>query len=96
MARRNYLDCRDYPSVSGCSVRISGTADEIVPIAVEHAVRVHAHKKSPALAREIRSLLKDEPAGRRPAKKQTKKTVVARLGRSARSRVLHPLERVQR
>jgi hypothetical protein len=87
MARRKYLDCRDYPSVSGCSLRISGTADEIVPVAVEHAVRVHAHKKSPALAREIRALLKDEPGARRSAKKKAKKAV-ARLGRSARARVL--------
>jgi hypothetical protein len=74
MARRKYLDCRDYPSVSGCSLRISGTADEIVPVAVDHAVRVHAHAKSPALAREIRALLKDEPAGRpRAAKKPAKR-----------------------
>ena len=86
MARRKYLDCRDYPSVSGCSLRISGTEDEIVPVAVEHAVRVHAHKKSPALAREIRSLLKDEPAATRVKKKAKK--AVARLGRSARARVL--------
>jgi hypothetical protein len=72
MARRKYLDCRDYPSVSGCSLRISGTEDEIVPVAVEHAVRVHAHKKTAALATEIRSLLKDEPAGRRPSAKKKK------------------------
>jgi hypothetical protein len=86
MARRKYLDCRDYPSVSGCSLRISGTEAELIPVAVEHAVSVHANKKSPALIREIRSLLKDEPAASR-AKKKAKKTV-ARLGRSARARVL--------
>lgn len=92
MARRKYIDCREYPSVSGCSLRISGTVDEIIPVAVEHAVRVHAQKKSAGLIREIRSILKDEPAGRRPAAKKAKKkaakTVAARLGRSARARVL--------
>jgi hypothetical protein len=34
---------------------------------VEHAVRVHGHTKSPALAREIRKYLKPEPAGPRKA-----------------------------
>jgi hypothetical protein len=60
MAVRKYIDCRDYPSVTGCSLRISGREDEIVPVAMEHAVRVHGHRKSPALAREIRKVLKPE------------------------------------
>ena len=64
MAVRKYIDCRDYPSVTGCSLRISGREDEIVPVAVEHAVRVHGHTKSPALAREIRKYLKPEPSAR--------------------------------
>ena len=67
MAARKYIDCREYPSATGCSLRISGREDEIVPVAVEHAVRVHGHTKSPALAREIRKYLKPEPAGRRKA-----------------------------
>lgn len=67
MAARKYLDCRDHPSVTGCSLRISGREEEVVPVAVEHAVRVHGHTKSPALAREIRKYLKPETSGRRKA-----------------------------
>ena len=55
---RKYLDCREYPSESNCSLKISGTEDEVLEAACAHAVSVHGHENSPGLRSELRSLLK--------------------------------------
>ena len=60
-ARRKYLDCREYPSEKNCSLRISGTEDEVIEAARAHAVSAHGHEDSASLREEVRSLLKDEP-----------------------------------
>jgi predicted small metal-binding protein len=57
---RKYIDCRDYPSEKNCSLRISGTEEEVLDAAVEHAVSVHGHRESADLRQELRSMLKDE------------------------------------
>ena len=60
MAKRKSIDCRDYPSEKNCSLEISGTEEEVLDAAVQHAVSVHAHENSPELRDQIRSMLKDE------------------------------------
>ena len=57
---RKYLDCRDYPSESNCSLKISGTEDEVLEAACAHAVAVHGHEDTPTFRRELRSMLKPE------------------------------------
>ena len=53
---RKYIDCRDYPSESGCSVAISADSeDELAEAAAQHAVQVHGHHDSP----ELRAMLRD-------------------------------------
>ena len=60
MAQRKFIDCREYPSEKNCSLRISGTEDEVLDVAVQHAVAAHGHENSPELREQIRSMLKDE------------------------------------
>jgi predicted small metal-binding protein len=60
MAQRKSIDCRDYPSEKNCSLRISGTAEEVLDAAVQHAVSAHGHDNTPALREQIKSMLKDE------------------------------------
>jgi len=60
--KRKFVDCRDMPSDSNCSLYISGTEEEVVSAAVAHAVLQHGHESSPELAAMIRSGLKDEAA----------------------------------
>ena len=62
MARgmRKVADCRLYPSEKGCSLMIAGTEEEVLKVAVRHAVEEHGHKNTPELRKEIRGLLKDE------------------------------------
>jgi hypothetical protein len=56
--QRKSIDCRDYPSESGCTLRIEGSEDEVLDAAVSHAIAKHGHTDSPELRDEIRKLLK--------------------------------------
>lgn len=57
---RKFIDCREFPSDSHCSVAISAdNEEELLQAAVEHAVSVHHHSDSPALRQQLRLLFKD-------------------------------------
>ena len=58
-AQRKSIDCRDYPSESGCTLRMEGTEDELLDAAVNHATSRHGHSDTPELREEIRRLLKN-------------------------------------
>jgi len=52
---RKYIDCREFPSEAQCSVAISAdNEDELLEVAVQHAVSVHKHTDSPELRSAIR------------------------------------------
>ena len=57
---RKVADCRLFPSEKNCSLTIAGTEDEVLEIAVQHAVAAHGHKNTPELRNQIRTMLKDE------------------------------------
>ena len=59
-ARRKSIDCRDYPSEKNCSLKISGTEEEVLNTAVHHATSVHGHENTPELREQIKQMLKDE------------------------------------
>lgn len=61
-AKRKVIDCRTFPSESNCSLTISGTEKEVLPVAVYHAINHHGHKDSPQLRKQIKSLLQDAKA----------------------------------
>lgn len=57
--KRQYIDCREFPSESKCTVAISAdSANELLDIAVQHAVSVHKHNDTPELRKQIRALFK--------------------------------------
>lgn len=52
---RQYVDCRELPSASGCTLALSAdTQGELENAAVQHAVAVHGEKDSPELRALIR------------------------------------------
>ena len=57
---RKVADCRLFPSEKNCSLTIAGTEEEVLEIAVQHAVASHGHKNTPELRSQIRAMLKDE------------------------------------
>ena len=57
---RKFIDCREFPSDTQCSVAISADSDdELLQVAVEHAVSVHHHQDSPELRQQLRQLFRD-------------------------------------
>ena len=60
MANRKVADCRQMPSAKNCTLTIGGSEEEVLPLAVHHAVRDHGHEDTPQLREEIRATLKDE------------------------------------
>ena len=59
-SNRKSIDCRDYPSEKNCSLKISGTEEEVLDAAVQHAASAHGHQNSPELREQLKSMLKDE------------------------------------
>lgn len=60
MANRKVADCRKFPSEKKCSLTIAGTEEEVLSVAVQHAVTSHGHKDTPELRKQIRGMLEDE------------------------------------
>ncbi len=57
---RKTVDCRNFPSEKNCTIAISGTEEEVLDLAVMHAVSSHGHPQTDELREQIRSLLQDE------------------------------------
>lgn len=61
---RKYIDCREVPSESRCSIAISADSEpELLEAAVQHAVSVHQHQDTPELRAMIRQAMHEgQPA----------------------------------
>ena len=57
---RKFIDCSEYPSDKNCTVKISGTEDEVLDVATAHAVATHGHSDTPEFREQLRGMLKDE------------------------------------
>ena len=57
---RTFVDCREFPSENNCSLKISGTKEEVLAAAVQHAVSSHGHQDSPELRGMLASGLREE------------------------------------
>jgi hypothetical protein len=60
---RKYIDCREFPSDKNCTLAISGSEEEVLDLAVLHAVNAHGHKDTHELREQLRTMLKDEAKG---------------------------------
>ena len=56
---RMYIDCREIPSDTKCTVAIAADSErELLEAAVQHAVAVHGHSDTPELREQIASAIK--------------------------------------
>ena len=60
MANRKSIDCRNYPSEKNCSLKISGTEQEVLEAAVQHASSAHGHEENLQLREQLKSMLEDK------------------------------------
>jgi len=57
---RKYVDCRQFPSETKCTVAISADSEkELMEIAVQHAVAVHGHKDTPEFRVQLKNAIKE-------------------------------------
>jgi hypothetical protein len=57
---RKFIDCREFPSESNCSVTImADTEDELLAAAVQHAVAIHRHDDTPELRAGLREVMRN-------------------------------------
>lgn len=57
---RKYIDCREFPSESKCTIAISADSEqELIDAAAQHAVRVHGHDDSPELRSQLRGAVRE-------------------------------------
>ena len=57
---RKYVDCRQFPSETKCTVAISADSEkELMEIAVQHAVAVHGHKDTPEFRGQLKQAIKE-------------------------------------
>lgn len=62
---RKYIDCRGVPGDSNCSVAISADSEEeLLEVAVQHAVGSHGHTDSPQLRQQLKESIKEGEAPR--------------------------------
>ncbi|MGF6330291.1 putative small metal-binding protein [Pseudomonas sp. BS3782 TE3695] len=57
---RKYIDCREFPSDSKCSVALCADSEnELLEAAAQHAVSVHKHTDSPELRAQLKTMFHD-------------------------------------
>jgi predicted small metal-binding protein len=57
---RKYIDCREMPSESKCTVAISADSEkELLEVAVQHAVEIHGHQDTSEFRKMLRQAIKD-------------------------------------
>jgi predicted small metal-binding protein len=56
---RKYIDCREIPSDSKCTVTIAADSDqELMEVAVQHAVAQHGHQDTPEFRQQLTGAIK--------------------------------------
>jgi predicted small metal-binding protein len=56
---RQYIDCREYPSETNCTVSIAADSEkELLEAAVQHAVTVHGHQDNEELRKTLSTVFK--------------------------------------
>jgi predicted small metal-binding protein len=57
---RKYIDCREVPSTTHCSVTIAADSEqELLDVAVQHAVAQHGHQDTPALRDQLKQAMRE-------------------------------------
>jgi predicted small metal-binding protein len=61
---RKYIDCREFPSESNCTIAISADSEaELIDAAARHAAQVHGHQDSAELRAQLKGAIREgQPA----------------------------------
>ena len=57
---RKYIDCREFPSDTKCSITISADREEeLIEAAAQHATAVHKHADTPELREQLKQVMRE-------------------------------------
>jgi predicted small metal-binding protein len=57
---RKYIDCREIPSASNCSLTIAADSEnELLDVAVQHGVAQHGHQDTPEFRNQLRQAMRE-------------------------------------
>jgi predicted small metal-binding protein len=57
---RYYIDCREHPSETNCTVALAADSkEELLEAAIEHAVHVHGYEDTPEARVELEGAFKE-------------------------------------
>jgi predicted small metal-binding protein len=57
---RKFIDCREFPSDTNCSIALCADSEqELLEAAVQHAVAVHHHEDTPEFRQQLTQLFKE-------------------------------------
>lgn len=57
---RKFIDCRDYPGESKCTVALAADSEEeLLEAAVQHGIKVHGYQDTPEFREKIRAGFKE-------------------------------------
>ncbi|MGZ5201544.1 MAG: DUF1059 domain-containing protein [Telluria sp.] len=57
---RKYIDCREFPSDTKCTVTIAADSErELLDVAAQHAEKVHGHADTPQFREQLRAAMHD-------------------------------------
>jgi predicted small metal-binding protein len=60
---RKYIDCREFPSDTKCTVTIAADSEgELLDVAAQHAEKVHGHRDTPELREQLKSAIHEGAA----------------------------------
>jgi len=57
--KRKVIDCRWFPNDINCTLAISGTEEEVMKAAIDHAIKSHGEKDTPEFRQELRRSLRE-------------------------------------
>jgi predicted small metal-binding protein len=57
---RKYIDCREIPSATNCSVTIAADSEkELLDVAVQHGVTQHGHQDTPEFRNQLKQAMRE-------------------------------------
>jgi hypothetical protein len=57
-----WIDCRDFPDETGCTLYLSGEQEHVIQAAAQHAISLHGAENTAELREWLRNNLKEEEA----------------------------------
>jgi hypothetical protein len=55
-----FIDCRSFAAENVCEMTIMGFEEEVLTVAVQHAIQSHGYPDSPEVREQVRSILAEE------------------------------------